>query len=297
MTAGAPRPTMTAFLRLLLALATAPLLAAQSGPAPAALAGRVTDAVTRHSLRGATLTLSPAQSGVAAFSTSTDADGEFALSVPAGTYTLTVDYLGLPPKSQTVELRAGEPARLSLLLNADTVALAAFTVEASRTGQARALNQQRTAQNLTAIISSDFTGQFPDKNIADAVKRMPGVTVETDRDTGGSEGRYVTVRGMAADFNAVTVNGMRINVTDFDGLSRRVPLDVVSTDVADQIEVTKALRPDQDADSIGGAVDIRTRSAFSRDSRSAAVKLALGYSALLEDYFNTRTRIPTGRRR
>jgi len=279
---------MTAFLRHLLAFAafSVTVAAAQTRPATATLTGQVTDALTRHALRGATLTLATGPAGTIVESTTSDADGEFALTAPAGSYLLTVDYLGLPPKSQTVELRPGETARLALALNADTVALAAFTVEASRTGQARALNQQRAAQNLTSIISSDFTGQFPDKNIADAVKRMPGVTVETDRDTGGSEGRYVTVRGMTADFNAVTVNGMRINVTDFDGLSRRVPLDVVSTDVADQIEVTKALRPDQDADSIGGAVDIRTRSAFSRDSRSASVKVALGYSAMLEDYFN-----------
>jgi TonB-dependent receptor len=259
-------------------------LPAQSGPAN--VAGRVTDADSRATLRGAVITLTPTSGGTGVFSTASGADGEFSLSAPAGNYTLAVDYLGLPPKSQTVQLAAGETVRLALVLGADTVALAAVTVEASRTGQARALNQQRSSQNLINIISADFSGQFPDKNIADATKRLPGVTVETDRDTGGSEGRYITVRGMTADYNAVTVNGMRINVTDFDGLTRRVPLDVVSSDVADQIEVTKALRPDQDADSIGGAVDIKTRSAFSRDGRSVSVKAALGYSAILADYYN-----------
>ncbi len=252
----------------------------------ATVSGRVTDAATRNTLRGAAVTLTPASAAATAPATATDADGEFVLTAPAGTYTITVDYLGLPPKAQTLQLRAGESTRLALVLGADTISLAAVTVEASRTGQARALNQQRAAQNLTNIISADFTGQFPDKNIADAVKRLPGVTVETDRDTGGSEGRYVTVRGMSADFNAVTVNGMRVNVTDFDGLTRRVPLDVISSDVADQIEVSKALRPDQDADSIGGAVEIKTRSAFSRDGRSASVKAALAYSSILSDYFN-----------
>ncbi|MBI5689520.1 MAG: TonB-dependent receptor [Verrucomicrobia bacterium] len=260
---------------------------------PASLTGRVTDAVTQNALRGVTVTLAPSTHDAPSQRTATDANGEFTLAGQPGTYTLALDYLGLPPKTQSVQLRAGETARLALTLGADTVALAAVTVEASRTGQARAFNQQRAAQNLTHIVSADFSGQFPDKNIADAVKRLPGVTVETDRDTGGSEGRYVTIRGMTADFNAVTVNGMRINVTDFDGLTRRVPLDVVSSDVADQIEVTKALRPDQDADSIGGAVDIKTRSAFSRDGRVASIKAALGHSALLEDYFNYPHRNPT----
>ncbi len=245
------------------------------------LTGRVTDAGTRSALRGAEVSVVV---GAGTLRTATGPDGDFSLALPPGSHRVTVDYLGLAPKSADVAVTAGGTARLDFALGDATVTLAAVTVEATRSGQARALNQQRTAQNLTHIISADYTGQFPDKTVADAVKRLPGVTVETDRDTGGVEGRYITVRGMSADFNAVTIDGVRVNVTDFDGITRRVPLDVVSSDVADQIEVTKALRPDQDADSIGGAVNIRTRSAFSRGERSASFKSALTYSALLEDY-------------
>jgi len=243
--------------------------------------GRVLDADTRAALRGAEVFISGT-----AFRTATGADGDFVLVAPAGPQRITVDYLGLPPKTSEVAVAAGSTARLDFTLGDATVTLQAFTVEGSRTGQARALNQQRSAQNLTNIVSADFSGQFPDKNIADAVKRLPGVTVETDRDTGGSEGRYITVRGMSADFNAVTVNGMRVNITDFDGITRRVPLDVISSDVADQIEVTKALRADQDADSLGGAVEIKTRGAFGRDGRSVSLKAALGYSSLLSRYYS-----------
>jgi TonB-dependent receptor len=260
-----------------------------------ALSGRVTDAATQSVLRGATVTLTPVAAGAAGagvLRTSTDASGEFTFNAAPGDYSLALDYLGLPPKAQTITL-AGAPVRLALSLGDAVLALAAVTVESTRTGQARALNQQRAAQNLTNIISADFSGQFPDKNIADAVKRLPGITVETDRDTGGSEGRYVTVRGMSADFNAVTVNGMRVNVTDFDGNSRRIPLDVISSDTADQIEVTKALRPDQDADSLGGAVDIKTRSAFGQRGRTASVKAALGYSSLLSRYYGYPYENPT----
>jgi TonB-dependent receptor len=269
------RQTLLArFLVLLLVLASPALFGAD-----AILTGRVLDAATRSALRGAAISVSGSDGR-----TVTDANGEFSLTLPAGRITLTVDYLGLPSKSVAVDARAGESTRLDLTLGDDTVSLAALRVEATRTGQARALNQQRGATNLLNVVSSDFTGQFPDKTIADAVKRLPGVTVETDRDTGGAEGRYITVRGMSADFNAVTIDGVRVNVTDFDGITRRVPLDVVSSDTADQIEVTKALRPDQDGDSIGGAVNIRTRSAFSRAERTATFRAALGHSALLEDY-------------
>lgn len=243
--------------------------------------GRVLDSGTKAALRGAEVS---AVAGGTTLRTATGPEGDFSLTLPAGPQRVTVDYLGLAPKSAEVTVTAGGIARLDFNLGDATVTLEAVTVSGARTGQARALNQQRTAQNLTNVVSADFTGQFPDKTIADAVKRLPGITVETDRDTGGVEGRYVTVRGMSADFNAVTIDGVRVNVTDFDGITRRVPLDVVSSDVADQIEVTKALRPDQDADSIGGAVNIRTRSAFSRAERSASFKGAVTYSAMLEDY-------------
>lgn len=259
---------------LLPCLVTAAL--AQSG---GWLTGRVLDATTQAALRGAEVA-APTLS----LRTTTGPDGDYLLALPAGVHRITVDYLGATPKAAETSIAAGATARLDFTLGDATVSLAAVTVEASRTGQARALNQQRATLNLTSVVSADFSGQFPDKTIADAVKRLPGVTVETDRDTGGAEGRYITVRGMSADFNAVTIDGVRVNATDFDGITRRVPLDVVSSDVADQIEVTKALRPDQDADSLGGAVNIRTRSAFSRAQRAASARFAVTSSSLLRDY-------------
>ncbi len=275
MTASLRRAAPFVALALLLLSAATSLVAQATGT----VTGRVLDATTRSALRGAEVSVAGA-----GIRTATDTDGDYQLSLPAGQHQLTVEYLGAPPKSATVTVAAGGTARLDFSLGDTTVTLEAVTVSSSRTGQARALNQQRAAQNLTQIVSADFSGQFPDKTIADAVKRLPGITVETDRDTGGVEGRYITVRGMSADFNAVTIDGVRVNVTDFDGITRRVPLDVVSSDVADQIEVSKALRPDQDADSIGGAINIRTRSAFSRRERTASFKAAVSYAAMLDDY-------------
>lgn len=253
-------------------------LAAQSADT-GTINGRVTDAVSNSVLPGAEITVSGSDTR-----TATGKDGEFSLKLPAGTYDVTVNYLGQPPKTVSTTVTAGSATTLPVVLGDDVVQLEAFTVEGSREGQARAVNQQRVSQNLTSIISSDLSGQFPDKNIADAVKRLPGVTVETDTDTGGSEGRYISIRGLNSDFNAVSVNGMRVSVSDFNGLSRRVPLDVVSSKSADQIEVTKALRPDQDGDGIGGAVNIVTRSPFDRDGVYASVEGAVGFSSLSKDY-------------
>ena len=245
------------------------------------VAGRVTDATSRAVLAGAEITVSAANAR-----TTSSATGDFTLALPSGDQVLTVSYLGLPSLSVNVKVISGQTVSVNPILGAAALQLDTFKVTGARDGQARALNQQRASQNLTSIVSADLNGQFPDKTVADAVKRLPGVTVETDRDTGGSEGRYITVRGMNAEFNAVSINGMRVNVSNFDAVSRAVPLDVVSAKSADQIEVTKALRPDQDGDSIGGAVDIKTRSPFDREGTTAFVEGIVGYSKLLSEYNN-----------
>ncbi len=272
------RPALFAGLIAWLGLAVS--LPAQTS-ATGTVTGRVIEATTRSVLPGAEITV-PGQSA----RTVTDRDGRFSLDLPSGSRTVVTTYLGYGTTSTPLTVRPGESTAVTIVVNEDVVTLGAVTVQAQREGQARALNQQRAAQNLTSILSSDLSGQFPDKTIADAVKRLPGITVETDTDTGGSEGRYITIRGMNADFNAVSVNGMRIAVSDFGGLSRRVPLDVVSAKSADQIEVTKALRPDQDGDGIGGAVNIVTRSPFDRDGVYAFAEAAYGHSALLSRYSN-----------
>ncbi|MGC3972127.1 MAG: TonB-dependent receptor plug domain-containing protein [Pirellulales bacterium] len=70
-------------------------------------------------------------------------------------------------------------------------------------GQAKALNQQKNSDNITNIISADQIGRFPDANIGDAIKRVPGITMQNDQ----GEARNIVVRGMGPEFNSVTFNG------------------------------------------------------------------------------------------
>jgi hypothetical protein len=282
---NAPHPSplarLTALPRLLaglaLALGLASALPAQSS-GPATVTGRVTDAIANAPLAGAEVTLNGT-----ALRTTTDRDGTYTLRlVPAGDYTLSASYLGFDAKSLAVSAAAGQTTRLDLTLGDETIQLEAFRVEGIAQGQARAFNQQRANQNISKILSADAAGQFPDASLADATRRLPGVTVV--RGPGESEGRYVTIRGLNADFNAVSLDGVRVSVSNFDGASRSVPLDVISTQSVETIEVSKAITPDQDADAIGGSIRITSRSAFDREGRFASAEASLSLNNLVRSY-------------
>ena len=87
--------------------------------------------------------------------------------------------------------------------------------------QARALNQQKTASNITNVVSADQIGSFPDANAAETVQRIPGISITKDQ----GEGRFVNIRGTDARLNSMMINGERIPAPD--PLQRQVALDVV----------------------------------------------------------------------
>lgn len=122
-------------------------------------------------------------------------------------------------------------------------------------GQAKALNRQKSNINASNVVSSDQVGRFPDDNIGDAAKRIPGITMQNDQ----GEARNIIVRGLAPQLNSVTINGERIPSAEGD--NRNIQMDLIAADMIQTIEVSKALTPDMDADAIGGSVNLVTRAA------------------------------------
>ena len=151
-------------------------------------------------------------------------------------------------------------ATLSGIARADDAAsLDEIVVTAIRDAAARAAKQQRESKGVTTVVSADTIGRFPDPNIAEALQRAPGVAIQRDQ----GEGRYVNVRGGPAEFSAVSIDGVSLPAPD--PTTRAIDLDTIPSDVVRQLEIVKTLRPDQDADSITGAIDIKTQSAFDHD--------------------------------
>ena len=211
----------------------------------------------------------------------TDAEGGYRIAnLPAGTYTLRANFLGYQTSTTTVTVPPTGDVAADLSLGGEVQRLAAYTVEGYREGRSRALQQKRTAQNLVDIVSADSVGALPDQNVADALSRLPGISVIADN----GEGRFVTIRGADPNLNAVTLNGATLAAPGVDGRSgRAMPLDVIGSSQISQLEVVKTLTPDMDGTGIGGAINIRSGSAFDRKERYIAGSLGIGYSELAED--------------
>jgi TonB-dependent receptor len=129
-------------------------------------------------------------------------------------------------------------------------------IAGQRASLANAIAAQEKADNIVSVVSSDGIGGLPDKNAAEALARLPGVAVQRDQ----GEGRYVTVRGLGPDLNAVTINGALVPSPEAG--TRAVALDVLPAGLIRTLEVSKTLTPDQDANSLGGTVEVKTLSAF-----------------------------------
>lgn len=204
------------------------------------------------SMPGATLKLgtNPIQMAVS------DQSGKFSFSsVKNGKYELTVSYIGYQPSSSEVEIM-DETLQITLKMKEAAINGTEVIVIGDRLkGQAKALNQQRNNSNITNVVSADQIGRFPDANIGDAIKRIPGITMQNDQ----GEARNIIIRGMAAGLNSVTLNGERIPSAEGD--NRNIQMDLIPADMIQTIEVNKAILPNMDADAIGGSVNLVTRTA------------------------------------
>src|SRR5262249_18209357 len=212
------------------------------------LTGLVTDA-EHYVLPGARIELQP--QGRTALS---DQEGRFTIAgVKPGDYTVTVSYVGLLSLTKTVTIQAGQVARLEAVLQVPRVQ-EEVTVRAERPrGEAAALNEQRTSANIVQVLPAEVITSLPNTNVADAVGRLPSVSLERDE----GEGKYVQIRGTDPRLSNLTING--IHVPSPDSGARNVKLDIIPSDLVGSIEVHKTLSADQDGDAIGGSVNLVTK--------------------------------------
>ena len=232
------------------------LPAGASAQGTATVTGQVSNTATQAFLEGASVEL--AGTGRSAM---TDREGRYEIAgVPVGAHTLVVRYAGLDSQTVAVTLNSGERAVRDVGLTSEIYRMEKVTVAGEREGTALAETLQRQAPNVKNIVSSDTFGRIADGNIAVLLQNVPGVYGAID----GTDVRGVQVRGVTTDLTNVTMDGASVASASSGLATRRFEFDQQSLNQIERIEVVKAPTPDMEGSSIGGTVNLVTKSVFSR---------------------------------
>lgn len=225
------------------------------------ITGQISNQATKAYLEGATVELEGTPR-----STTTDREGRYEFrEVAPGAATLVVRFAGLDPARATVTAAAGRRVVQDVELTAGIYRMDKFTVAGEREGTAKAETLQRLAPNVKNIVSSDTFGNIADGNIGDMLQHVVGITA----DYNGPDVRQISIRGVGSALSSVTMDGAQVASAQSAGTGRQFEFETASLGNIESIEVTKAPTPDMDGASIGGSVNLVTKSPF--DSKAGRV--------------------------
>lgn len=265
------RPASACFLRFVAAIIVPLWLAAVLAAQPTAgttLQGRVSNLATGEALEGARVTV--AGTDVVTY---TERGGLFTLSqLAGGAVTVKVSYPGLDDASTTVALSGGSVVTQDFKLTADVYKMESFAVTAVREGNAAAIARQEKALTVGNTISTDAYGNIAKGDLGTFLQRLPGIVGEY----GGSAVDAIMVRGLSPEFTTVTMDGTRFAAANPD--SRIQVVSGLPSNSIESVEVIKTPTADMDAESLGGVVNLRSRSGFDRTGRTLIINAATAYN-------------------
>jgi len=215
--------------------------------------GFISDAISGETLPGATIVIKGTTNG-----TSSDAKGYYVIeNVSSGSITLVVNFIGYHSQELLVNIGTNVTYTQNFILVTNAQSLAEVVISSRATGQVKTLKDQKESANIVNIVSEEQIKSFPDLNAADAIQRIPGITLQRDQ----GEGKFVQLRGTPPELTNFNVNG--IQLPSPESSIRTVGMDVFNASQIQTIEVSKVLRPDMNGDAIGGTVNLKTKRAES----------------------------------
>src|SRR5215469_8410747 len=218
------------------------------------IAGTVTDP-SGAVLKGAQVSI--AAQGINVVS---DEQGLFLIKgLAPGNYSLKITYVGFAPyQKETVTVTAGQTTNVAAELKVSSASQDVLVTAPRAGAEAEAINVQRTADNIIQVLPSEVIRSLPNANMADALGRLPSVTLERDE----GEGKYVQVRGTEPRLTNTTING--INVPSPEPGVRQVKFDAIPADIVESVQISKTLQANMEGDGIGGSVNLVTKTATER---------------------------------
>src|SRR5216684_2183847 len=223
------------------------------------ISGRVTDN-SGGILQGAQIELQPKNVSLAS-----NGQGEFFINdLEPGSYTLAVTYVGFKSFTTPVTVVGGQTANVEAKLEVESQNLEVLVTAERASGEAEEVNRERSADNIVQVLPADVIRSLPNANMADALGRLPSVTIERDE----GEGKYVQVRGTEPRLTNTTIDG--INVPSPESGVRQIKFDAIPADIVESVEINKTLQANMDGDGIGGSINLVTKTAGERPTISVS---------------------------
>ena len=212
------------------------------------LSGVVTDEKNGQPLIGANVIISGTSIGSA-----TDLNGRYIIkNLDIGMIDLVVTYIGYKKKIvKGIDISSLKSFEKNIMMDQDVISVMEVKVQAEKreSGDASALQKKQEAIEMQDNISADQISKSGDSHVADAVRRVTGVTIVSDK--------YLVVRGLGDRYSSAQLNSVGMPSPEAD--KRSVPLDLFSTALISGIDVAKSYRPDLPGAFGGGNVNIRTK--------------------------------------
>lgn len=193
----------------------------------------------------------------------TDGQGAYRFNgVIPGDYSVSGSYVGFSVANAQVSVTAGQTAKADLTLEVAYQSDSVIVEGGRASGEAEAVNEIRSSDAILNTLPSSVIVSLPNANVADAVGRLPGVTLERDE----GEGKYVQIRGTEPRLSNLTIDG--VEVPSPEGGVRQVKLDTIPAGLVDSVQINKTLVPNMLGDAIGGSVNLVTKTANEKPTLS-----------------------------
>lgn len=144
----------------------------------------------------------------------------------------------------------------------------------------QSLEQKREANAFVDVITAEDIGKFPDKNVADALQRVPGVVITRD----GGEGSRVSIRGLQSGLTLTLLNGNFLAGADSGDPQRSFNYVLLPSNFIASTEVYKSPEARLEEGGVGGTIILNTRRPFDVPSMSGFVSVEGTYSDTTEKF-------------
>ena len=226
---------------------------------PGTLAGKVTDKKTSEGVIGATVLVTGS-----ILAAPVNVDGSYTLPLEPGTYSITMTYVGYKPLTFAgIVIKSGQTTTLNGTMEESATSLTEVTVTGvKQTGTEVALIQDlRKSEVVVSGMSNDQIVKTLDRDAAEVVKRIPGVTVQNNN--------FIVIRGLAERYNTVLLNDALTPSAETD--TRSFAFDILPSSVIDRVLIFKSGAPELPGEFGGGVVKVYTRNAVLENSTSLTV--------------------------